>query len=344
MVFSPKTKEVDRDWISESLNIKPKEDLGKYLAFPIHHRRVTKQDYDFVVEKVRAKLAGWRANLLSPAGRLVLIQATTAAIPNYYMQGRAPPKATCKALDRINRNFLWAGTEDTRKIDRVGWNKVIAPKDQGGLNIQDTHYKNLAQSMRGLIQEKDKLWSKTLTAKYLGKARQSKPRTKTSPTWRAPRGVSHLLEKGLRWVVSSGATTNFWGDNWTGLGPLRQRVEGPLTLNEEKLLVRDVLQALKSGEWLLSYSFPTEVMRKIRSTPLTICDTIENNQDTLCGSLSKSGQFSLQSAYNLVKEQYTQSVGDDNKVLQEMDLVTRSSSKTFFFPLGVCSLSPPSKQ
>ncbi|GKV23781.1 hypothetical protein SLEP1_g33477 [Rubroshorea leprosula] len=43
--------------------------LGKYLGFPITFRRIKKSDCNFIVDKVKSKLAGWKANMLSLAGR-----------------------------------------------------------------------------------------------------------------------------------------------------------------------------------------------------------------------------------------------------------------------------------
>ena len=47
--------------------------LGKYLGFPLKHPGTWKHDFDFVLDLVKKKLAGWKANLLSMAGRMVLV-------------------------------------------------------------------------------------------------------------------------------------------------------------------------------------------------------------------------------------------------------------------------------
>ena len=71
-----------------SLGIRETDDLGKYMGFPLHKGRVSKQEYAFTVDKIRAKLTGWKAGLLSHVGRLILIKAVMKTIPSYYMQGR----------------------------------------------------------------------------------------------------------------------------------------------------------------------------------------------------------------------------------------------------------------
>ena len=56
---------------------------------------------------MKNKLAGWKANLLSLAGRMVLIQASSSAIPAYVMQCAQLPVRFLDGIDWVNRNFLW---------------------------------------------------------------------------------------------------------------------------------------------------------------------------------------------------------------------------------------------
>lgn len=43
-----------------------------------------------------------------------------------------------------------------------------------------------------------------------------------------------------RSVIRNDRTTSFWFDNWLGIGPLRDLIEGPLSLHDAALLVRDL--------------------------------------------------------------------------------------------------------
>lgn len=45
------------------------------------HSRITKETYNSVIDKVQKRLAAWKSNTLSMAGRLTLLQSVTAAIP-----------------------------------------------------------------------------------------------------------------------------------------------------------------------------------------------------------------------------------------------------------------------
>ena len=101
------------------LGITSTPNLGKYLGFPIIHSGSSARDFDFVVEKIQSKLAGWKSNLLSMVGRVILAQSVTSSMPSYVMQGVLLPTKILRSIDQINRNFIW-GSIDIRKKTPLG--------------------------------------------------------------------------------------------------------------------------------------------------------------------------------------------------------------------------------
>ena len=96
------------------------------------------------IYKETVKLADWQANLLSLAGRRILIQTSSTAIADYVMQGALLPSRVCQELDRAHRNFLWGSTPEKRKMHMVNWDKVTLPTDHGGLGIHASRPRNLS--------------------------------------------------------------------------------------------------------------------------------------------------------------------------------------------------------
>ena len=133
-----------RETFCDTLGFASTPNLGKYLGIPIKHPGATSQDYNFILDRVKNKLAGWKANLLSLAGRAVLIQASSSTIPAYVMQCSLLPNRILEGIDRVNRNFLWGSTESVRKVHWVGWGKVTQPKSEGGLGLQSAKGRNTA--------------------------------------------------------------------------------------------------------------------------------------------------------------------------------------------------------
>ena len=102
--------------------------IGKYLGIPLKHSGSSPQGFNFIIDRMKQKLAGWKANLLSMAGRAVLIQSSLSTIPAYVMQCVALPSKVLDNVDRVSRNFLWGSIESARKMHWVGWQKVMKPK------------------------------------------------------------------------------------------------------------------------------------------------------------------------------------------------------------------------
>lgn len=75
--------------ISARCQIPLTADLGKYLGVPLIHKRVSKTTYYHILEKVQDRLAGWKAEQLSMAGRTLLVQSVTSAIPVYTIANNA---------------------------------------------------------------------------------------------------------------------------------------------------------------------------------------------------------------------------------------------------------------
>ena len=103
-----------------------------------------KQDkIQFVVKKVRKKLANSQTKLLSKAGRLCLIRST---VSTYYMQASFLPKATLNSIDKTCNDFLWGDTVDMKRIHLVNHKTTFLPKEKEGLGIRD---QAAQQSLKG---------------------------------------------------------------------------------------------------------------------------------------------------------------------------------------------------
>ena len=87
------------------------------------------------MERVQAKLAGWKSKSLSPAGRLVLIKAVVSSILEYDMQCYKLSAKVCEDVNKLTRDFLWGSTVEKKKRHLFGWNKVTKPIDMGVLEF-----------------------------------------------------------------------------------------------------------------------------------------------------------------------------------------------------------------
>ena len=80
--------------------------LGRYLGFPIIHKGIVGSAFNFILDKVQSKLAGWKTKLLLRAGRLVLVKSAVAPIADYYMQCHSNPIKVYDSIDKMKKEFI----------------------------------------------------------------------------------------------------------------------------------------------------------------------------------------------------------------------------------------------
>ena len=271
---------------------------------PLKHKGAARSQYNYIAERMLSKLAGWKARFLSFAGRCVMVKSVLTAIPNYVMQGAVLPVHLCEKIDRISRDFLWGSSAEKKKLHLVGWSRIIMPKKDGGLGIQQARAKNIALLAKlnwRLYHEKDALWSKIVLNKYCSRARRiSKDPDKLpcSSVWNAIKAGFPVFEKGVCWIAGTNSKLLFWKNNWLKGCSVRDMIEGPLTQSESELTVANVFQ---EGRWCwekISFELPKDVLERVLSVPMQL---FGEKEDTLIWKFSQNGEFSAASAYNLAR-------------------------------------------
>lgn len=116
----------------------------------------------------------------------------------------------------------------------VGWNKIVKPKEEGGLGIQATRAKNIALLAKlnwRLYQDKEAPWAKVILKKYCStlRARAREPdKLPSSPNWKAVKlGFPVFLKRACR-GVGNGSRIRVWLDNWIKGESLRELIVSPL--------------------------------------------------------------------------------------------------------------------
>lgn len=171
LFLSPNFHKLTAREISARCQIPLTADLGKYLGVPLIHKRVSKTTYYHILEKVQDRLAGWKAEQLSMAGRTLLVQSVTSAIPVYTMQTTRIPEAINQEIDRRNCRFVWGNKDNKKRKQKhlVAWDKVCKAKKEGGLGLRSMSKVNtasMARMGRKILSEPDSLWAAVLKGKY----------------------------------------------------------------------------------------------------------------------------------------------------------------------------------
>ena len=107
VTFSKNVTSAQKQATMSILNIPHKDSLGKYLGCPVFQGKPSKTTFQEIISKATFKLAGWKANSLSKAGRSILIQSHLESLPAHTMQYFQLPQSTSNHINKISRDFFW---------------------------------------------------------------------------------------------------------------------------------------------------------------------------------------------------------------------------------------------
>jgi hypothetical protein len=120
-----------------------------YLGLPLRLGRLKREDEQVLVDRLAGKLPSWKGRLLNKSVRLTLANWVISSIVVYHMIVFTLSKWAIKKIDRIQRNFLWQGSENARGGHcLVNWKHVQWPKKLGGLGVLELDHFNKALRLR----------------------------------------------------------------------------------------------------------------------------------------------------------------------------------------------------
>lgn len=112
------------------------DDLSMYLGVPLSGKSPRQNNFQFLVDKVRTKLSHWKCNQLSFAGRVTLAKSVIEALPTYTMMSSKVPKESLKNIQRLQRDFIWDHSSDSKNMHTIRWQDICKPKHFGGLGLK----------------------------------------------------------------------------------------------------------------------------------------------------------------------------------------------------------------
>jgi hypothetical protein len=116
IIFSKRVPRISKTAIQQILHMPTVHHFAKYLGQPTYIGRSKKQTFNYIQDKVWAKLKGWKEKSLSFAGRSTLIKAVAQAIPTYLMSAYSIPKGICRQMEGMISRFWWGCNVDQKKI------------------------------------------------------------------------------------------------------------------------------------------------------------------------------------------------------------------------------------
>jgi len=134
-----------------------------YLGLPLSLHKLTRAQIQPIIDKIADQLPRWKADLLTKAGRKILVQFVLTSMLIYLAMAMDLPSWALRAIDKIRRGFLWKGRKEARGGHcLLAWPKVTRPVELGGLGISNLQQLGWALRMRWLWLQKtepDKPWN-----------------------------------------------------------------------------------------------------------------------------------------------------------------------------------------
>ncbi|EOY03728.1 Uncharacterized protein TCM_018860 [Theobroma cacao] len=164
--------------------------------------------WQLVIERVRAKLVGWKVNMLSIIGRVTLIKAILSSLPTYFMSILHMPQGSEKRIREAVMTILMGGLMEKELF--IGWIRtlflsgliveLLFKSFQATMAINGAYSaKSFYETMEGNNQKKKVLWKKVW-------ARVEPPKVEIF-SWQVLPGRltmrSELVKKGLMNIKST---------------------------------------------------------------------------------------------------------------------------------------------
>jgi hypothetical protein len=200
--------------------------------------------FAYLRERVRNKIKGWKAKLLSRSGKKILLKYVVQSMQTYAMSVFLPPKSLCEKIQRMMNAFWWTSSRD-KGLKWISWEKLCVHKKFGVMGFRLLHEFNLALLAKlgwRILSCPNSLLARVFKAKYLRNRSFWEVGTSKNASfvWRGILRARSVLEKGMRWRIGSGREIRVWNDKWIPKGR-DIKVHSPIIEEFRDLRVSDLI-------------------------------------------------------------------------------------------------------
>ncbi|GJZ58210.1 RNA-directed DNA polymerase, eukaryota, reverse transcriptase zinc-binding domain protein [Tanacetum coccineum] len=269
--------------------------------------------WDDTVDRVRNRLSKWKMKMLSSGGRLTLVKSVLGSMPIFHMSLFKVPAGILHKLESIRKHFFNGHEVSSRKISWVNWNKVISPKEKGGLGVSSLYALNrglLFKWVWRFLTQGSSLWARVIKAIHgmdgsIGDIRIGNSKSCWSSIINE---INVLSSKGiklmnyLRITLGNGVSTRLWDEPWHVEGILKDRFPRIYALeNCKSVTVGD-----KLAHQTLSHSFrrlPRGGIENAQFAEFSVLlqqVVLAQGSDRWTWTANGSGQFSVASVRKII--------------------------------------------
>ena len=236
-----------------------------YLGLPLGAKHKAQSVWDSVEERFRKRLASWKLHYISKGVRATLIRSSLSSLPIYHLSLFRAPQKVCARLEKIQRQFLWGGSDGVKKVSLVSWATVCTEKKKGGFGIKSFSKMNKALLSKWnwrFANDRNSLWRKIISSKF-GESldgwhtRDLRGGYGTS-LWKEIRKEWSSFFQNAVLSLGDGRRINFWKDVWCGEEALCSKYPSlfNLALNKEAKIADIWDRDSGGGNWAPTFLRP----------------------------------------------------------------------------------------
>lgn len=106
--------------------------------------RLRAADCTSLITRITNRIKSWTNRVLFYAGGAQLISSVLFSMQVYWSSLFIIPKKVIKEIEAMHRSFLWSGLELKKTGAKVAWDRLCAPRGEGGLGFKSMEIWNKA--------------------------------------------------------------------------------------------------------------------------------------------------------------------------------------------------------
>jgi hypothetical protein len=207
----------------------------KYLGILLLITKLPKSVWQPLIDHAADRLPVWKGSLMNLSGRLALIMSMLSVIPIYLSIAMEIPPWVQKALEKIFKAFLWAGSDVVHGGKcLVAWGNVQRPLELGGFGI-----KNL------------RLFGSALRPRWLWLGCTDPTRSWGMMEVKEDRVTTAFFKASTFFILGDGLSALFWTDLWLegqSIADIAPDLVG--AVSNRRHTRRTVFSALQHDAWI----------------------------------------------------------------------------------------------
>lgn len=247
-------------------------------------------------------MASWKGSSLSQARKCQLVKSILQNLPIYALSLFTILGKYAERMEKIQRDFLWMGTDRNKRYPLVAWDKVCLPKKNGGLGIRKITHINkalLAKKIWHIFSSMGE-WRDTVVNTYIKRPSFqftlfSEDLPRGSVVWNGFLKARDLTNSKVSWKLRNGENILFWSDNWLSQGSLINNPTYGVWANDCINLFGHKVSNYKTDQGWKDLSIILEELKPIMIMFNSL--SLSTNKDELVWRDNANGLYSVASGY-----------------------------------------------